>query len=93
MKFINYNSFDIEENKNNLNFEVDDLMASTISILNKKGYYTVSSCAGHASYEPVILEMPIKDFESFELEADYDKYEVISKTLDKVKIEANVLGK
>lgn len=28
-------------------FEVDDLIAEPVALLNKKGYYTCDSCAGH----------------------------------------------
>lgn len=42
-KYINKNTFEIVDNV----FEVDDDIAETISILNKKGYYTSFSCSGH----------------------------------------------
>lgn len=45
--YINNNTFGIEQEKTENNFEVDTLMAETISLLNKKGYKTLSSNAGH----------------------------------------------
>lgn len=42
-KYINYDNFEI----NNEYFEVDDLIAESISLLNKKGYKTLFSCSGH----------------------------------------------
>lgn len=42
-KYINKNTFEITDDV----FEVDEGIAETISILNKKGYYTLFSCSGH----------------------------------------------
>lgn len=42
-KFIDVNTFEIVDNV----FEVDDDIAETISILNKKGYRTTYCCSGH----------------------------------------------
>ena len=39
-KYIDKTTFDIVENV----FDVDDDIANSISILNKKGYYTQYSC-------------------------------------------------
>lgn len=42
-KYINSETFEIEKNI----FEVDEDIANTISILNKKGYKTSYCCSGH----------------------------------------------
>lgn len=44
-KYINKNTFEIINNPDF--FEVDDEIAETVIILNKKGYKTNYSCAGH----------------------------------------------
>lgn len=44
-KYISTDNYEIIENPNF--FEVDEEIAETISILNKKGYITLFSCAGH----------------------------------------------
>lgn len=44
-KYISTNNFEIIENPNF--FEVDESIAEAVSILNKKGYRTLFSCAGH----------------------------------------------
>jgi hypothetical protein len=44
-KYICTDNYNIIENPNF--FDVDEQIAETISILNKKGYRTVYSCAGH----------------------------------------------
>ena len=45
--YINSGTYEIEYQKTPSNFAVDTLMAETISLLNKKGYKTLSSNAGH----------------------------------------------
>jgi len=45
--YINNNTYEVEQQKTISNFEVDTLMAETISLLNQKGYKTLSSNAGH----------------------------------------------
>lgn len=42
-KYIDSNNYEI----NNNCFEVDDLIADSISLLNQKGYKTLFSCSGH----------------------------------------------
>lgn len=42
-KYINKNTYDIEEYSTNNNFGVDSSIAEIISLLNKKGYKTISS--------------------------------------------------
>jgi hypothetical protein len=44
-KYISTNNYEVIENPNF--FDVDEQIAETISILNKKGYKTLFSCAGH----------------------------------------------
>lgn len=41
--YINKNTYDVEETKTENNFSVDSSLAKVISILNKKGYKTISS--------------------------------------------------
>lgn len=50
-KYINSETFEICDNI----FEVDEDIAETISILNKKGYYTKYCCSGH-SMDPRLYE-------------------------------------
>lgn len=93
MKYINYKSFDIEDKSTELNFEVDEMMAETISILNKKGYYTNASCAGHLEYDPIKFNLPAKEFKEFEKEASKSKYKILKQNDNEFLIEADVLGK
>lgn len=51
-KYIDKKTFEIVDNV----FEVDEDIAGTISILNKKGYYTKFCCSGHVK-DPRIYEM------------------------------------
>lgn len=51
-KYIDKETFEIVDNV----FEVDEDIADTISILNKKGYYTKFCCSGHVK-DPRIYEM------------------------------------
>ena len=44
-KYISTDNFEVIENPNF--FEVDEGIAEAVSILNKKGYRTLYSCAGH----------------------------------------------
>ena len=57
MAYIHNETFDIIQNSNAEDilagyFEVDDLLALPIQALNRKGYTTTFSCAGHA-YETI----------------------------------------
>lgn len=45
--YIHYDTYEIESQKTNHNFEVDTLIANSISQLAKKGYKTISSNSGH----------------------------------------------
>ena len=63
-KFIDINTFDVVDNV----FEVDDDIAETIAILNKKGYRTTYCCSGHNDpeigffvYIPKEYYEPMKD--------------------------------
>ena len=51
-KYINKETFEIVDNV----FEVDEDISQTISILNKKGYYTKYCCSGHAK-DPRLYEL------------------------------------
>lgn len=51
-KYLSSNNFEIVNNI----FEVDEDIAKTISILNKKGYYTKFCCSGHIK-DPRLYEM------------------------------------
>lgn len=51
-KYINLKTFDIVDDI----IEIDEDIALTISILNKKGYYTKFSCSGH-SKDPRLFEL------------------------------------
>ena len=51
-KYINSETFEI---MNNI-IEVDEAIAETISILNKKGYYTKYCCSGHVK-DPRLYEL------------------------------------
>lgn len=51
-RFISKKIFDFVDNI----FEVDEDIAETISILNKKGYYTKACCSGHIK-DPRIYEL------------------------------------
>ena len=50
-KYLNGNTFEIVNDI----FEVDDLIAETISILNTKGYHTLYCCSGHVK-DPRLYE-------------------------------------
>ena len=49
--FINYDDYEISRKPFKNGFEVDDLIAPAISILNKLGYRTAFCCSGHAECE------------------------------------------
>ena len=60
-KYINKETFEIVDNI----FEVDEDIAETISILNKKGYYTKYCCSGHVK-DPRLYELyNVKNNENF----------------------------
>jgi len=62
-KYIDKETFEIVDNV----FEVDEDIAETISILNKKGYYTKYCCSGHVK-DPRLYELyNIKNSDEFEL--------------------------
>jgi len=50
--FINNDTYKIEMTSSGNSFEVDDLIAPAISILNKKGYRTAFCCSGHVDCFP-----------------------------------------
>lgn len=75
-KYIDKNTFEIVDNV----FEVDEEIAETISILNKKGYYTEYCCGGHIK-DPRVYEMYKLDNEDEEIKFGY----VVDKS-DKVDV-------
>ena len=76
-KYISTENFEIIENPNF--FEVDEEIAETISILNKKGYKTRYCCAGHIEDDCYKVKLPI-----------YLLDEVKSKNMSRIaKIEKN----
>lgn len=71
MSFINKRDFSIIQGTNMDSelddyFEVDELIALPISLLNKKGYLTKFCCSGHAFLDRVEImsSEPIEDFTS-----------------------------
>src|SRR5574344_734846 len=54
-KYIDKDTYEVVDNI----FEVEEAIADTLSILNKKGYYTLYSCSGHVQnpriYEKYVL--------------------------------------
>lgn len=81
-KYIDKNTFEILENI----FEVDDEIAESISLLNKKGYHTLFSCSGHLK-EPVYYKSVcnISEFnddrpkDSYIVEIDDKNFTLLSK--------------
>ena len=64
-KYLNSETFEIMDNV----FGVDESIAETISMLNKKGYYTKYCCSGHTR-DPRLYEMyNVKNNEDFELKS------------------------
>lgn len=61
-KYINKKTFEIVDNV----FEVDEDIAQTISILNKKGYYTKYCCSGHAKDSRLYELYNVKNDQDFE---------------------------
>lgn len=72
-KCINSKTFEIMDDY----FEVDDDIANSISLLNKKGYHTLFCCSGHLKdprlYEKYHVEK--KDFDGDILNDSYVVYE------------------
>ena len=58
MKYINLETFEITTEEPKI-FEVDDEIAEAILLLNKKGYKTLFSCAGHTDEMPTEEEKAI----------------------------------
>ena len=75
-KYLNSKTFEID----NDTFEVDDEIAETIYILNKKGYHTTYSCSGHSEPQiQSIIYVPVETIESFvEMNKDL-KYYILGK--------------
>ncbi|MBQ9072768.1 MAG: hypothetical protein IJY25_06390 [Bacilli bacterium] len=78
-KYIDKNTFEIVDNV----FEVDEDIAETISILNKKGYYTLYSCSGHVKdprlYEKYIVQKNDGDnlIDSYIVDKEQKSYSVL----------------
>ena len=49
MVYIDKQNFNISVDKVDNSFECDDMIADTVSLLNRKGYTTKYSCSGHPS--------------------------------------------
>lgn len=52
--YISYDDYEISKDPFENGFEVDDLIAPAISILNKKGYRTAFCCSGHPDRCPFV---------------------------------------
>lgn len=59
-KYINNKTYEIVDNV----FEVDELIADTISNLNKKGYHTLYSCSGHVKDPRLYEKYPIEKIDT-----------------------------
>ena len=77
-KYLNSNTFEIVNDI----FEVDKLIAETISILNKKGYHTLYCCSGHVK-DPRLYEK--YHLHKDELNGIYD-YHIINEEDDYVDV-------
>lgn len=84
MKYIRYNGYKVEDNNCDNCFEVDNKIANTIAILNKKGYYTVSSCAGHTKYDDLEYEITKEEYMTD------PSYDVIEKTENGYKVKFEI---
>ncbi|MBQ3321216.1 MAG: hypothetical protein IJH05_00030 [Firmicutes bacterium] len=49
---MNMNTFELYGSNREDLIEIDDLIAPTIQLLNRKNYITSASCSGHAEREP-----------------------------------------
>lgn len=77
MAWINNENFDILQTlkeKHNVNdyFEVDDMIALPVAELNRRGYFTVNSCAGHPFQTETILDTRVSQRE-FTIEELFDE--------------------
>lgn len=69
-KYIDKNTFEIVDNV----FEIDEDIALTISILNKKEYHTLYCCSGHVKDSRIYEKYPIE-----KVDVDYDSYKIDDK--------------
>lgn len=69
-KYIDKNTFEFVDNV----FEVDEDIANTISILNKKGYHTLYCCSGHVKDSRIYEKYPAQ-----KVDIDYDSYKIDDK--------------
>lgn len=89
MVYMDVTNFEINLDKSEKTKELDDLIAHTVSLLNKKGYYTEYCCAGHNKKEEAdydIEEDQIDDVRKNGL------YRVVSFENGKYKIRGPILG-
>ena len=66
-KYINKHTYEIVDDV----FEVDEDIAKTISVLNKKGYHTLYSCSGHVKDSRLYEKYPNSNSYSI-----YDSYNI-----------------
>lgn len=59
-----------------LYFEVDDLIAEPVAMLNKKGYYTCDSCAGHPFDSVNEITVPADNVKSVQKEITWKKKDI-----------------
>lgn len=69
-KYIDKDTYEVVDNI----FEVDEAIADTISILNKKGYYTLYSCSGHVKNPRIYEKYPLNSVDDY-----YESYIVDEK--------------
>ena len=82
MKYIKKESYEIYDDmpQDNNYFEVDEEIANTIMILNKKGYQTSNCCAGHSQAPIIEIQISKEDIplydktEAYSIEFKDNKY-------------------
>lgn len=78
-KFIDSKSYDIIPDEKII--EVDPEIVEAISLLNKKGYFTVACCSGHAlnlDYYKQVCDLSLLDEE--EIKKNYPEYYIVDRT-------------
>ena len=87
-KYISNENFEIIENPTF--FEVDEEIAETISILNKKGYKTRYCCAGHIEDSCYKVKLPISYYafnDCWDLLDRETKADIVMRFIDDIKLE------